>query len=377
MNINFIKKHINSKYFDLPKGFLKSQILAHKFRLNKASLEIKKPCIFICNSSCEYDAFLLRTIFKFDYVVLKKSIISKINSNTLSPIDKRELIRCINQLKDDYISLVVFADGQTSVFGRTNDVSKEMSEFLFECNQNLKFINFVNSYYVKPIWARNFRKTETYFKTKNEISYSALSTMSEDERNYKINAFMPSSAATYSQKTHAVISSNHLTCGLDTIIFACPNCKQFFTFESEFNNLKCNNCGVPFEFTQFGHIYSNGKLLSLDYIEDFLQNIIKETDFKNKKIVSYENIDFLIYLDDTPMRVLKNMNIEIFDNKAKITTENFEKIIYYKDVVYFEFLPSNELKFYLNTKEVLSIKGTSNENLYIIVAILNNKKAQQ
>ena len=173
----------------------------------------------------------MRLSINTDYVVLKSSVVEKIHSETLSVNDKKAIMSDLKTLKDAMISIVVFPETQVSVFGKSQHLPTSMTEFLYETGLNLKFINFVDSYFVKPIWSRNFRSANTLFNSKFNITSKLLSTLSIQERNLKINKSMPSSASVYGRKSHLSIRSNHLADGLESVIFACPNCNEFFSLK--------------------------------------------------------------------------------------------------------------------------------------------------
>lgn len=377
MDKKYIEKFVNQKYFDFPKGFFKSLVISRKFHYFRSPIEILSPTLIICNKTSEYDEFLIRSTISTDYVVLKDYYVRQIYANTLSDFDKSEILLNIKKLKSALISVVLFPEIQMTILGRSQTIPTRMTEFMFETGLNLKFINFANAYFVKPIWSKSFRNAQTTFHSKFNVSNSFLSTLSPEERNSKINNCMPSSASVYGQKNHLFIRSNNLASGLETIIFACPNCHEFFTLTPELNHLKCHSCMIPFECTQSGEIYSNGRTISLDFIEDFLNDILKTKKFIKNFVNEYENAVLNVFIHDVEAYNLRGLKLDIFTNKLKLTGIEFEKIINFKDITSFEYLPSNTLKFTLNTTEEFSITAQRSDNLYILYLLIKqNKKTQ-
>jgi len=374
MDKKYIDKFINLKYFDYPKKFFESFITSLKMHYLRQQVELLNPCLVVCNKSCEYDEFLLRRTISTDYVVLKNSVIRQIYAGTLSKSDKKDILNHIKMLKDALISVVIFPENQISIFGNSEPLPNNITEFMYESGMNLKFVSFANAYFAKPIWSEKFRNAQTYFSSKFSLANSLLSTMTEDERNSKINKCMPSSASVYSHKNHLQINSNNLAEGLERIIFACPNCQELFSLKCEYHHLKCSSCMVPFECTSQGDIYTNGKTINFDDIEVFLNNVLISKKFPKNLITSYENISFSVVISDSPVHTLHGLRLDIFKNSLNFKGVGFEKNINLKDVVSFEYLPKNTLKLSLNNDEVFQIQGSGNENLYIIYALLKINK---
>ncbi len=374
MDKKYIDKFINPKYFDYPKKFFESFITSLKMHYLRQQVELLSPCLVVCNKSCEYDEFLLRRTISTDYVVLKDNIVRQIYAGTLSKSDKKDILKQFKVFKDALISVVIFPENQISIFGRSESLPNSITEFMYESGMNLKFVSFANAYFAKPIWSERFRNVQTYFSSKFNLSNSLLATMTEDERNSKINKSMPSSASVYSHKNHLQINSNNLAEGLERIVFACPNCHKFFSLKCEYHHLKCSNCMTPFECTSQGDIYTNGKTINFDDIEIFLDNILQSKKFAKNFIIGYENISLAVVISDSPVHILRGLRMDIFKNSLKFEGVNFEKIIDFKDVVSFEYLPKNTLKLSLKNGEVFQIQASSNENLYIIYALLKINK---
>lgn len=378
MDKKYIDKFIDTEYFNFPKGFFKSFYYSYRLHYSRVSIELLNPCLVICNKSTEFDEYLLRQTISTDYVVLKNKYINQIYSETLSAIDKENILANIKVLKEALISVVIFPEQQISIFGSSQYLPEKITEFLYETGMNLKFINFANAYFAKPIWATKYRFAPTFYHSSFNISNKLLSTLTKDERNSKINKSMPSSASIYGHKSHLNIRSNNLADGLESIVFACPNCNELFSLKSEFHHLKCSNCQIPFECTHSGDIYTNGQIISFDDLEKFLYNILKTKNFVKNEVATYNNVTFSVFIRDEPIHKIENLKLDIFSNRLKLKGIDFEKFIEFKDIISYEYLPSNTLKFTLKTTEVFSITPKFNENMYIIYSLidLRNKKTQ-
>ncbi len=375
MDKKYIDKFIDTTFFDFPKGKLKSAYYGFRLHNLKSAVEILSPCLLVCNKACGFEEYLIRQNITTDFVTLKPWVVDAVYNETLSSDDKKRLFANIKMLKNAMISIVVFPERQISVFGKSQHLPEKITEFLFETGLNLKFISFENAYFARPIWSKSFRNVQTAYSSKFNLSSSLLASMTPDERNSKINKSMPSSAAIYGHKNRLVIASNRLAEGLERVVYACPNCHEFFGLRAEFSHLKCQNCLVPFECTPGGEIYTNGKTITFDQLEDFLLEILKNKDFKKNHVASFDGIVMNVFVKGVVIHEIQNLKLDIFVNKLKIAGIGFEKEISLKDVTGFEYLPENAVKLTLKSNEVISLVPSGNENMFVIYNLIKNKKS--
>ncbi len=373
MDKKYINNFINLKFFDYPKGKFKSSRYSRKFRYLKTTLEIFNPTLVVCHKSTEFDEYLVAKTITTDYVVLRPWVASQIFDGTLSESNKKELFASIAELKEAMLSIVMFPEKQISIFGSSEKLPETTTEFMFETKMNLKFINFPGAYFAKPIWSKTFRHTQTLLSSRFNLSHKLLSTLTKQERNQKINGMMPASASIYSTKSSVLIRSNNLAAGLESVVFACPNCLALFSLKSEFNHLKCQSCQIPFECLPSGEIYLNGHTVSYDDIEKFLDETIKKIDFKTAQITTFDNVSYSNILLDEKIKHPLPITVDIYISKIKLSGFNLEENISFKDVASCEYLPNNSVRITLKSKDIFELSASPDKNLYLIFALIKNK----
>lgn len=371
MDKKYLDKFVDQKYFEYPKPKIKSFFVSKKIHYIKQQIINKNPSIFVCSRFSEADYYLLNQTLVCDYVILKNDYVEQIYLGTLPENDKIMLMKQFNLFKFAMISVVIFPDLQQSIFGESQKLSTRITEFLYETKMNMQFISFTNSYFAKPIWANNTRKTGVYLNFKFKLSNSLLSTLSADERNKKINHCIPSSASVYAKKNNAYVRGKNLATGLDKLIFACPACGELFSIKSEFNQLRCAECGVPFEMTSECDFYLNGKTVTFDDIKYFLDSKTKIL-LENKKFsFRQENITLTTFLSGVAAEKFDKLTLEYTHTRLKFGAIAFEKNIHIKDIITLEFLPKNIIKLTLKNNEVYEI--SLGDNLYIIYSLIKTK----
>ena len=373
----FIKKFMDFRYFELPKSFFKSKFYSFKFGYLNTHLEYSNPYVIICNKTTIFDKYLLSNTLKCDFVFLKDDIVKSIYNGTLSNEDRSELLNSFKILKESFISVVIFPEHHQSVFGNTDKISIEMTNFLASLKFNLKFVNLVGTYHVYPVWANDIRRANhTKFQQQFSIYYKDVENMSSEEFNQKINSNMPSSASIYTKKYPIIIDSRIKAQNLENIIYCCPKCYSFFSLYSEYNCLKCRECLTAIEISKDTTITISNNHVSL---EDFASNQLEKLENfgfkKGQPILTYKDIQFCIKNYKNKIKELGSMEVVLFPHKITLNKNSYNKEIKFQDITEIELTQHNTIIIKTIDNEII-LKGKNRENLYIIIDLhyLINKK---
>lgn len=363
----YIKMFINEDYFEFPDGFLKSKITAHKFNYIKNKINIMHPFLFVCNKTSLYDKALISNTLKGHFVFLKDSVIQKLYEGSLSIDERKQILSSFARLKEALISVVVFPEKNITIYGRTDKVSETVTQFLHETKYNIKFLSLVGTYFAAPIWSKQIRRCETRFHNQFTFKYASRDGLTSEEICEAFNNYMPSSATIYSHKYNPYIYSNSKAEGLESIFYACPNCKSLFSIYSEFNCVKCKNCGTAVECSTNGNFLLSSNITDFDSFAEFQYNVLKNQFFDDKKLmIKYPNIQVLRKLENENKETITVASLEVYCNHFKLNlldgTETF-KIKDVKDTIYHS---GNILEIKLNNKKSFMIRGDNKENFLII-----------
>ena len=319
----YVKLFINEDYFEYPDGILKSKLTAKKFGYIKNKINIMHPFLFVCNKTTLFDKALISNTLKGHFVFLKDSVIQKLYDGTLDNEERNIILNSFATLKEALISVVVFPEKNITVYGKTGHVNEIVTSFLHETKFNIKFLSLVGTYFASPIWSKQFRHCETRFHNQFTFKYKNRDGLTNKEICEAFNNYMPSSATVYSYKYNPYIYSNAKADGLESIFYACPNCKKFFTIYSEFNCIKCNNCGTAIECSTNGTLSLSSNVTDFDSYADLQYDILKNQFFDDKKImVSYPNIQVLRTLENDNKQVVEIVTLDIYCNHFKFNSRN-------------------------------------------------------
>lgn len=364
-----IGKQINLDYFELPASKLKSKLVATKFSFFNQKYELTSPALFVCNKTTQFDKYLISSVMIGNYVFLKDDVIQALYKNALSTTVKKEILKQFELFKECGYSVVIFPEKNITIFGNCSNLPQNITEFLFETGFELKFLYLIGTYYSSPIWSKIHRKTDTRYFQQFKIEPEAIINKSEAERNKIINNLMPSSASVYASKFPLALKSNMLAENIDSIIYCCPHCKTFFSIYSEYNCIKCRECGTLVEFSKDGKILFSNTINSFDDIEQFLYNELKHKEFDNNPLVCYNTATMLsVSSKGRPIKT-PNTEVKVYADMIKIKNELISKTIKISDIQEAILQNNNIIRLALK-KDIILLQGTNKENFYIILDLL-------
>ena len=324
---------INEDYFEFPDGLLKTKITAHKFNYIKNKINVMHPFLFVCNKTTLYDKTLISNTIKGHFVFLKDSVIQKLYNDTLSSEERRRILTSFALLKDALISVVVFPEKNITIYGKTGYISEPVTNFLHETKFNIRFLSLVGTYFAAPIWSKQFRQCETRFHTQFTLKYKDRDKLTAKEICEAFNNYMPSSATIYSHKYNPYIYSDAKADGIESIFYACPNCKSLFSIYSEYNCIKCRNCGTAVECSANGTLSLSNNITDFDSYSEFQYNILRNQFFDEKKLmIKYPNIYVLQKPENKSKEIIKVGTLEIYCNRFKINYSNKTETFKIKDI---------------------------------------------
>lgn len=372
MNIKkYIKQFVNLKYFDLPLGKLKSGYMSFKFGFLSHKTESILPYVYLCNKTTVFDRYFIENYIDSAHVFLKDEVIQKIYDNTLLEDEKQELLENFAELKTALISVVIFPEKNITAFGDASGLPIKITNFIAKTNFDIRFLNLVGSYYSYPIWAHEFRRCNCAVKSQFMIKSSELEGRSQKDINYSINNYMPSSASIYSKNFDINIRSNKRAEGIEQIVYYCVKCKHLFSVYSEFNCLKCRNCGTAIEFSTDGDILLSSDINSLDDIKKIQFDALKHTEFTINPLISFNDVKFLSFDIENRFKNIGNIDIDIFADKISFHKNDFNKEVNLNDAFSIDLLPENIISITLSNGERLGFKGEHKENFYILIDLFS------
>lgn len=376
-NIKFLKENVNTKYFDLPCNNFKSKLNSIKYHFNSFKISADTTGLFLCNKTSPMDYIFINDCFEGVYAILKDEIVQKIYNDDFPYEEQKEFWSNVSTMKNLMISIVVFPEKHKTVFGDFQKLPEKIIDFLLEFNMDIKFLNLIGTYFISPVWANETRICDCKLEHRFSINLKDQKMLSREDLYEKFNKYTPSSASVYATKIPVYIRSNKCAERLERILYACPHCNAFFSLYSEYNVVKCNNCGTAFEISRINSEIGLTRIFtSLDGAKTFQFNLLKTQNLiDDKRILEYQNLKFNDF-KNTQKSVMQEAVLEIYNNKIVYKVEENSNTIYFSEIldVYLSdnnTIMINAIDFNKNQTYFISFKGEKTENLYILVDLFS------
>lgn len=367
MNRNkVLKEYIDRDFFEFPKKTWDCLRYSFKFGWTDDKIENPYPNIYICNKTCSYDKFLIGKTFKFNYYILKDEIVKQISDGTLPKDEMKNLLEHIKILHDAFISIVIFPERNQTVFGDTQIVTQNMTDFLLKTKYDIKFFNLIGTYFSNPVWTDDFRKCSVSYKQQFKINHNEAKNLTPEQFNEKVNSYMPSSASVYLKKYPLGMLSYKRAQNFETVVYCCPNCKKFFSLYSELNCIKCHECGSAVELLENGEILLTKNAKNFDELREFQLKELRKVKFGNKPFASFGEIYLCSMFEDNSIKIIGDVKLDMYIDKLAATKNDYNKTIEFKDVLDIEYATQNTIKIYFKDGTKIAFKGIFKESLYIV-----------
>lgn len=369
------KKIVNSEFFSerIPK--LINKFTLSKFNFDSIDIYDTKPSIYISPKTSLIDNNLISKCITTKFVFIKSNIINKINLGLLDDEKTQSLLDEMKKLSEYGFSFSLIWNNFPSIFGENVLMSENMILFLKKTNLDIKFLTFPGLYFCYPFWARKPIINKIFASQQITIKNYMLKGLSQKEVIKTFNDSLPSSASAYANKYPIHIKSNTRANGLESILYACPNCKSLLSLYSEFSCLKCKNCGSAFEVNEDGKILFSKNITSFDDIDNFQFKALSQKDLSINELIRYDKITQIS--SENCKKVLKNdVILQIYPEKLIITNTKNNTVdeIFYENIVYVNLSFNNTLSIKSKNAKSFQFYGKNNENLLIIKDLVKLNK---
>ncbi len=228
-------------------------------KLVKKKIEkVKGPAIVLCNHGSFVDFLYAYSLLakKKPYIVMarlyyyRKDLASLLKNLGVFPksmftSDVENAKNCLKVLGDGKI-LIMMPEARLSTVGKFEDIQGATHRFFKKVSVPIYCLKINGGYFAYPKWGDGWRKKSTVeVSLEKVVDDNEIKTISEQDLKGKIE-----NAIDYNEfdwlDTHPELRYNHktLACGLENILYICPNCKKEHSIVSGDKYLICNSCGL-------------------------------------------------------------------------------------------------------------------------------------
>ena len=152
--------------------------------------------------------------------------------------------------------LVIYPEARYSFTGEVERIDKSLGRFAKLANAPVVLNREHGNYLYCPQWSdHKVRKVHPIInEVETIITKSDLETLSAQEIQEKIESKFYNSEEEWMRKKNILIKYEKRAVGLERILYKCPHCNIEFEMSSETHFLKCNHCGVIYDYLENGQL---------------------------------------------------------------------------------------------------------------------------
>jgi 1-acyl-sn-glycerol-3-phosphate acyltransferase len=227
------------------------------------------PYIVISNHLTNFDPLLIGLSFRklMYYVasdhVLRSGFKGKLLNFLMSPIaraktmqETQTVITIFRRLKEN-CNICIFAEGTTSFDGETGEVQRSIGKLVKRAGVALVTYRFTGSYFTFPRWARFIHRGRMQGRLVCIYSPEKIASMTEDEIYDAIMKDIYANAYAEQEKSPVMFRGKKPAEYLETVLYCCPECRQFSTLKSRDDTLFCK-CGFKVRYNESGYFETPG-----------------------------------------------------------------------------------------------------------------------
>ena len=245
--------------------------IKHRFRYECPDIadDEKDACIIMANHNMELDPVLLGIAFRRHmYFVAsehltRKGLASKILMYLFRPIIRTKgkiEVRTVSEILRTVrggSNVCIFAEGNRSFNGRTGEILQSTGKLAQKSGAALITFRIEGGYFTQPRWSTTLRRGRMRGFVAGRYSPEELKGMSAGEINEIICRDLYEDAYETQKREHIPFKGKKLALGMESTLFACPQCGSIGTLKSDNEKIRCS-CGYEAEYTEYGELKDCG-----------------------------------------------------------------------------------------------------------------------
>lgn len=260
-----------------------------KFNYEYDSLkDIEGPYLLLANHNLELDPVLVgeaskeQIYFVASEHLLRKGIASKLLMHFIKPIihmkgrqGAKTVKQMLRALQDGH-RVCIFPEGNRSFNGVTMDMEASIAKVAKKAKAKLITYRLEGGYFTQPRWGTNIRRGKMRGRLVHIYTPEEMATMSDEQLNDAIIADLHEDAYETQKRERIAFKGSNLALGMESTLFACPECGKIGTTHSEKNQFFCE-CGFSAAYDVYGMLTDkNGKTYTITELDQKQREALKE-----------------------------------------------------------------------------------------------------
>ena len=220
--------------------------------------------IVLSNHTTDYDPLMVAASFdnQMYYVasehVARWGFLSKVINYLVAPIVRYKgttatitVMEMLRKIRDG-ANVCMFAEGARSWDGMTDQFLPSTGKVVKSAKCGLVTYRLEGGYFVSPRWSTSFRRGRIHGTPVNVYTKEQLAKMSVNEINEAIARDLYEDAYQRQLENPVPYKGKNLAEGMENLLFICPKCGGYDTFQSKGDTVSCKACDLKFNYTEYG-----------------------------------------------------------------------------------------------------------------------------
>ena len=237
-----------------------------KFRFTYDNLKnVEGPYLLLPNHNLELDPVIVgiaasrHLYFVASEHLSRKGFVTKLLDYFLKPIYHQKgragahTVKAILKTLRSGTSVCLFPEGNRSFNGQSLTIPAATGKMAKRSGAKLVTYRFEGHYLTQPRWATTLRKGRLHGRLVHVYTPEELEAMTDEQVNEAIARDLWEDAYETQQKQMIPFKGKHLALGMESTIFACPNCRKIGTLQTDDHAIFCT-CGFRADYDVYGYL---------------------------------------------------------------------------------------------------------------------------
>ena len=227
----------------------------------------KDPFVLVANHTYLFDVIQLGLLFhrtpaavSQEFLLSTKGLrwslkhIVKVIPKSKGAADVRTIRQILTVVKKGY-SILLMPEGDSTYFGNTGPLEPATAKLIKKLGIDVVYVKVKGGYLSKPRWAKGRRRgryvemhVDTLF-TKDQ-----LTTLSVDDISEQLTDALSHDDYEWQASTNHLYQGERLAEGFENVIYRCPVCGAFHSFDVSGNTIHCRECKTDATVSEYGFI---------------------------------------------------------------------------------------------------------------------------
>lgn len=307
------------------------------FRFQHENYTLDQPTLIVCNHVTNFDVILASLCcpgYHMHFVasehMFRKGLVTKFLRFVFDPISRRKgvsgadtAMACLRKLKAGK-SVFIFAEGETSWDGRTQDIFPGIGRMARIGGARLITYRFEGGYLTAPRWGKGIRRGKMQGRIMGTYDAQQLKAMKPEEIDDLIRRDIYEDAWQRQEAQPVIYKGSRRAEKMEAVLFICPRCGEYSTLKSHKNTLSCT-CGLRAEVTYYGTFADAHPFKNLAQWDAWQrQKFENQLSLGNIPVLSDENMTlYALHEDDHGQDLLCQGTLKLEENLLSIGNEAF------------------------------------------------------